>query len=576
MEHPSGPLLAWFGHPVTVVATFVLPVNDHVLKAMWPGLVTGKLSDVAGLLVAPPLLALALVLVCAPVLALLRAGPLLPALVRTAAPVAIVATGAGFTAVKVTQEGAELASRAWTAVAIPSRILADPTDLLALPALGAAWLIWRRCEEGRSVRRFRALAVIPVALVAVAATGPVPPPVAVQEVFATDDAITVVVDGGTELSSRDGGRVWWAVSRPESPGTGDSTASPSPSPLPASPEPTPLPYPRSASPEPTPYPRSASPESTPRPTSPSGPTLLEPTPDPESTVPALSPRPRAVPRACLPGDPLRCYRVVPPRLTVDESRDGGDSWHTVWSISEGRQDALRRKVEDDPRVGWRGSTAIAVQSAPGGHVVVAANGHDGIALRDTRGNWRRLGLSDRGFSPEAAPPLEALGADLRAERQTGVLAGLLCLAVGVTMARRPGQTPSGVSPYVLVTVAYLVTFPTGGLPDEGFGVMDGVLLLAGVLLLVPAVISMIMTAIRARMTAPAWFALVAVAFVTPFSIWTLFSAWEVGVIDHYRVAGFLGWLVAGLGMGASVLLGRAGRAGAGRTAQEAEGPGEAG
>ncbi|WP_345393526.1 hypothetical protein [Nonomuraea salmonea] len=32
----------------------VLLVNDHLLKAAFPGVVTGKLSDVAGLLVAPP------------------------------------------------------------------------------------------------------------------------------------------------------------------------------------------------------------------------------------------------------------------------------------------------------------------------------------------------------------------------------------------------------------------------------------------------------------------------------------------------------------------------------------------
>jgi len=34
-----------------------LVVNDHVLKAAFPGLLTGKLSDVAGLVVAAPLLA---------------------------------------------------------------------------------------------------------------------------------------------------------------------------------------------------------------------------------------------------------------------------------------------------------------------------------------------------------------------------------------------------------------------------------------------------------------------------------------------------------------------------------------
>ena len=47
----------WLGHPATVIALLVLVVNDHVLKAAYPGWVTGKLSDAAGLVLAPPLLA---------------------------------------------------------------------------------------------------------------------------------------------------------------------------------------------------------------------------------------------------------------------------------------------------------------------------------------------------------------------------------------------------------------------------------------------------------------------------------------------------------------------------------------
>ena len=43
-------------------ALAVLALNDHVLKQAWPGLVTGKLSDAAGLVVAPPLVALLLAL----------------------------------------------------------------------------------------------------------------------------------------------------------------------------------------------------------------------------------------------------------------------------------------------------------------------------------------------------------------------------------------------------------------------------------------------------------------------------------------------------------------------------------
>ncbi|MEY9962512.1 hypothetical protein ABIA33_000538 [Streptacidiphilus sp. MAP12-16] len=40
----------------------LLAVNDHLLKREWPGMVTGELSDVAGMLVAPPLLAVGLAL----------------------------------------------------------------------------------------------------------------------------------------------------------------------------------------------------------------------------------------------------------------------------------------------------------------------------------------------------------------------------------------------------------------------------------------------------------------------------------------------------------------------------------
>ena len=40
-------------HPVALIALAVLVLNDQVLKAAWPGFVTGKLSDIAGLIVAP-------------------------------------------------------------------------------------------------------------------------------------------------------------------------------------------------------------------------------------------------------------------------------------------------------------------------------------------------------------------------------------------------------------------------------------------------------------------------------------------------------------------------------------------
>lgn len=49
--------LAWLIHPVTLASLILLLINDHLLKAAYPGPLTGKLSDVAGLVLLPPVLA---------------------------------------------------------------------------------------------------------------------------------------------------------------------------------------------------------------------------------------------------------------------------------------------------------------------------------------------------------------------------------------------------------------------------------------------------------------------------------------------------------------------------------------
>ncbi|GAA4934615.1 hypothetical protein GCM10023334_042930 [Nonomuraea thailandensis] len=176
-------------HPVTVAGVLVLLVNDHLLKQAHPGLVTGKLSDVAGLVVAPALLALLLW--------------------RRADLVATVLTGALFTAVKTTETGAELASQAWTFVAGPSRVLADPTDLLALPALALAWWVRRRTLHHPASARWRIIVTTPLALIAVTATGAVMPPPSAEAVE-VDGAgrVTVHTDTSMDWVSQDGGRTW--------------------------------------------------------------------------------------------------------------------------------------------------------------------------------------------------------------------------------------------------------------------------------------------------------------------------------------------------------------------------------
>ncbi|OGO57905.1 MAG: hypothetical protein A2V85_00680, partial [Chloroflexi bacterium RBG_16_72_14] len=138
-------------HPVAVIAVVVLVINDHVLKQAMPGLLTGKLSDVAGLVFFPLLLAEALVAVSrlAPRHAVRRSMHLVLA--------SATATGIAFALVKTTTVGGIVFSWTWGAaqwVAMlgplsgapirPVATVPDTMDLLALPALlGAAWIAGR-------------------------------------------------------------------------------------------------------------------------------------------------------------------------------------------------------------------------------------------------------------------------------------------------------------------------------------------------------------------------------------------------------------------------------------------------
>jgi hypothetical protein len=132
--------------PHFLLALFVLVFNDHVLKSAVPGFVTGKLSDVAGLAVAP-VLAVSLG-------ELLGAGPIdRPSRIRRLAFWAM-ATAVGFAAIQLCGPAARAYSHvlgavqslpralvAWSTRGTPvwaiARHVADPTDLLALPFCAA-------------------------------------------------------------------------------------------------------------------------------------------------------------------------------------------------------------------------------------------------------------------------------------------------------------------------------------------------------------------------------------------------------------------------------------------------------
>lgn len=112
--------------PTWVFALALLVANDHWLKGsgLLPGVLTGKLSDFAGMIVAPVLLA-----------ALLR--------VRTRRALALchVAVAVVFAGIQLSTEFAAQWSALMGLVGYPWVITCDPTDLIALPFLLLSWTL---------------------------------------------------------------------------------------------------------------------------------------------------------------------------------------------------------------------------------------------------------------------------------------------------------------------------------------------------------------------------------------------------------------------------------------------------
>jgi hypothetical protein len=433
--------LAWLGHPLTVIAVVVLLLNDHLFKLLWPGPVTGKLSDVAGLIVAPPLLNL---LLCRP-------------------RVSVLLTGAAFTLVKTTAIGAALASEAWTLAWGPSRVLADPTDLIALPALYVAWWIWNH-PDARAVRLARAAVVIPVAVLAVAATAQADTfrPYSAYAVDVVDGAIVVATRGGlsmnpvrTGFASSDGGRTW------------SSRAVPS------------VPLPKTS--------------------------------------------------ACVPDQPDRCYRIVPTRLKVEESRNG--QWVTAWEVSPSGQDRLARahppQFTEDAEV--VASLGIAVQKLSGGYVVVVANGADGIALRDVSGAWHRLGWAEKGFDSSSAVSLSAPG---RYEDSVPMAALLAALAAGL-VALGCGVRRSGFAVAALTLWVGVWSFYSGVNTPILFN--PYAVLFAMVAVPIGAT-GMIVNAVRSGTRLRVWAIGTVTAAVAYYVIMMPFYAWSAGWLEDYSLA----------------------------------------
>ena len=139
LDVPGGRLL----HPVVLAAIALFVVNDHVFKPAHPGWLTGKLSDVAGLIFFPVLLAAVGELVI----------PVARRHGRAILVLAVAITGLTYVAMLVIPAGGDgyrwfigivqwpfrIAAALGAGTPLPAiapvRFAADPTDLITLPAL---------------------------------------------------------------------------------------------------------------------------------------------------------------------------------------------------------------------------------------------------------------------------------------------------------------------------------------------------------------------------------------------------------------------------------------------------------
>jgi hypothetical protein len=193
-------------HPLAIAAIIVLLINDHLLRQLWPSWWTGKLGDYAWLVFAPLILILLL-------------SWLIPSRgvyqERIVGWVAFMLTGLGFALAKTIPVCTALIIRLLETLTSWSMILlTDPTDLLALPALGIGWTIWQR-GNSRSHQALHRWAVIPLAMLATMANMAAPN-YGINCLIEEDNGtlLALAQPYGGEYTSRDGGLTWQELPSP--------------------------------------------------------------------------------------------------------------------------------------------------------------------------------------------------------------------------------------------------------------------------------------------------------------------------------------------------------------------------
>ncbi|WP_084962727.1 hypothetical protein [Thermoactinospora rubra] len=231
--------------------------------------------------------------------------------------------------------------------------------------------------------------------------------------------------------------------------------------------------------------------------------------------------------ACVSG---YCYRVVPGRLAVEQSADGGSTFRPAWSIPPERVELLERALDTARDESLR-SRAVAVQKRPSGrHVVAVANGSYGLTVRDETGVWRRYTVDGDGELREsAAMPSIQPGELIGQESAAAVLAGLWALTVGFFLAAADRRARKTLGVLAGIGTAGAV-FSLGILTDEPLLALLGVLgTLTG------AVVALVAWAVAAtsKLGGPAITRAVSSGLAVSIAVLAPFWLWSAGWLASY-------------------------------------------
>lgn len=402
--------LRLLAHPASVGAMATLLVNDHLLRRLWPSWWTGKLGDFAWLFFMP--------FVAAALIALIAGRR-----ARNVGALACLLIGGVFALAKtVPAAHAAVIVAASILFGFPVGWRRDPTDLIALVSVVAAWLMWD-ADGRRTARRSGGFAptrpfgwgipLLAAAMLLTVANSPAPER-GIQAVVRQDNVLVACSTYGS-YGSADGGFTWTSLIAP--------TPIPHPT-LPdgvtptAGPTPTALPTPTLEPGAPTPIPYALSEvcrmiRSTyqtviqGRQVAPAGPTpTQEPTPAPGEATP--TPGPTATPPIYqVRGERDDVFYRFQAENRIERSVDGGNTWTTEYNLGA-PGDA--RPETPQPRgieALFEAALALAAQKGQsripgplGGMAdpetgrVFFSMGVQGILMRDVDGGYRWIPVGD--------------------------------------------------------------------------------------------------------------------------------------------------------------------------------------